>query len=164
MSTIKRQREQDAQQERHDHTDVADQDGRAGALPYVSPVEVEADADRADEIDEWKENCVVKDRVDIRATIFVVDLVERAQRLRLGIEYLNCLRAGKVLLQKSVDARDACAHEVVTSPRAFAKPGSSGNEQRDCQQAEEREPYIHPQHHEENPKPHRHDTRPSRRT
>ncbi len=105
------------------------------------------DADRADQIHERKEDCVIKDRVDVRASIFVVDVIESAQRLRFRVEDLDRLRAGKVLLQKRIDARDARAHEVVTSARAAAKPRRRRKQQRHCQQADERELHVHPQHH-----------------
>ena len=50
---------------------------------------------------------------------------KRAQRLRFGVEDLHGLRAGKVFLQKSVDARDARAHQVVTLARAACETRSS---------------------------------------
>ncbi len=51
-----------------------------------------------------------------------------------------------MFLQKSVDAREACAHEVVTSACAFAKPGGCEYEQGNRQEADDREPRVHPQH------------------
>ncbi len=90
----------------------------------------QSDADRADQIHEREEDGVVKDRVDIGASILVVDSFKSRQRLRFGVEDLHCLRARKVFLQESIDARETRAHHVVTFARALAKPRRRAEQQR----------------------------------
>src|SRR5690349_8218941 len=88
------------------------------------------DADRADQIDEREEDRVIKDRVDVRSTIFFVDVIELAERLRFRVEDLDRLCTREVFLQKRIDASDTRAHGVVTLARAASKPGSRGKQHR----------------------------------
>ena len=104
----------------------------------------QSDAHRADEVDQREEDGVEKDRVDICFAVILVDCLEATQRFRLRIKDLHGLRAGKVLLQKSVDARDACSDHVIAASRALAKPRGGGPEHRDRQQCNQRELHIHP--------------------
>src|SRR5215212_11155508 len=87
-------------------------------------------ADRSDQIHEREKDCVIKNRIDVRTAIVLVDMVEFAERLCFRVEDLNCLCPGKVLLQEGVDAGDARAHEVVAFARAASKPGGRKKEER----------------------------------
>src|SRR5205814_5311137 len=82
----------------------------------------ERDADRADQVNEREEDGVVEDRLDVRAPVLVVDLVELPKRLRLAVENLHGLRARQVLLQEGVDARQPRADEVVAASRVPSEP------------------------------------------
>ena len=86
--------------------------------------------DCPDEINQRKEDRVVEDRVEVGLAIVAIDYIKLVQRLRLSIEDLNCLRAGKMFLQKCIDARNSRPDHVVTAPRTFAKPGSGREKQR----------------------------------
>ena len=53
----------------------------------------ERNADCADQIHEREEDRVVKDRLDVRVAIVVVQIVKLLERLRFAVEQLHGLRA-----------------------------------------------------------------------
>jgi len=86
--------------------------------------------------------------------VVVVNFIKLAQRFSFGVEDLDGLRPGKVFLQKSIDACDSRPHHVVTTARAFAKPGRCREKQRHRQQRHQCQAHVHPQHHADDRKDH----------
>src|SRR6266513_4574202 len=106
----------------------------------------QSDPDCADEINQRKEDRVIKDCLDIRLAMLVINLGEAAQEFCFRIKYLDRLRAGEMLLKERIDARDSRAHHVKATTRAFAKQGSSSEKHRDRNQSNQRELPIHVSH------------------
>src|SRR4051794_2612365 len=98
----------------------------------------QGDTDSADEIDERKEDRVVKDCIDVRVSVVVVDRYKTLQRLTFSVKDLHRLCTGKMLLQKSINTCHARANHVVSTPRAFAKPGGGCPQHRNRQQSHQR--------------------------
>ena len=55
-------------------------------------------ADGPDEIDKGKKYRIVEYRIDVRAAVVLVNDVKPMDRLRLSVEDLHSLRAGKMFL------------------------------------------------------------------
>ncbi|HEV2764374.1 MAG TPA: hypothetical protein VGV38_15445 [Pyrinomonadaceae bacterium] len=112
----------------------------------AAPPDDERDADRADEVNEREEDGVVKNRVNVRAPVVVVDVGELAEADRLAVENLHGLRARDVLLQEGVDARQLRANQVVAAPRVLAEPCRRREQERHGDERDERQTPVHPEH------------------
>src|SRR6185503_5496528 len=86
----------------------------------------QCNASCADEINQRKEDRVVKNGIDVGFAIIRIDLAKLCNRLGFGVENLNGLGAGEMFLKKGVNASDARSYHVVPFARAYAKPGGGG--------------------------------------
>ena len=94
------------------------------------------------------EHGVVEDRVDVGVAMGGVDLVKARAVSSFPAEQLHRRHAGDVFLQERVDARDPRADRAVGLAHVRAKPLRDHGNQRQHEEAGQREAPVHPEHHD----------------
>ena len=105
-------------------------------------------ASAPDQFDGRIEDGIEEDRLDVRVAVIAVDVLEALEVQRFAAEDLNGRHTRQVLLQIRVDARDERADHSIRLADVAAEPLGDQDDQRQDDEARQRQLRVHAQHHD----------------